>query len=66
MVKGRSKGVIVTTRNFNWMQRGNMNKRGKERAKSSRSMNSNPGGGQRIAGVGVLEGMNFYRHKADH
>lgn len=33
MVKGRSKGVIVTTRNFNWIQRGNMDKRVKQRAK---------------------------------
>lgn len=59
MVKGRSKGMIITTRNFNWMQRRNMDKRVKERAKSSISMTSNPGGGRRIARVGVLEGMNF-------
>lgn len=61
-MKGRSKGVTVTTRNFNWMQRGNMDESEGE-SRRRRSMNLNPGGGRRIARVGILEGMNFLKIK---
>ena len=50
--------MTVTTRNFNWMQRGNMDESEGE-SRRRRSMNLNPGGGRRIARVGILEGMNF-------